>query len=47
MPLPPTANDLLGVSPSLVADLTQPEGPVEFDDSIDEDVPGVRVEDDG
>lgn len=47
VPLPPTVNDLLGVSPSLVADLTQPEGPVEFDEGIDEDVPGVRVEDDG
>ena len=47
VPLPPTVNDLLGVSPSLVADLSQPEGPVEFDDNIDADVPGVRVEDDG
>ena len=47
VPLPPTVNDLLGVSPSLVADLSQPEGPVEFDENIDADAPGVRVEDDG
>ena len=47
VPLPPTVNELPGVSPSLVADLSQPEGPVEFDDSLDEDSPGVRVEDDG
>ena len=44
VPLPPTVNDLVGVSPSLVADLSQPEGPVDFDDSLDEDSPGVRVE---
>lgn len=47
VPLPPTVNDLLAVSPSLVANLSQPEGPVEFDESLDEDVPGVRVEDGG
>lgn len=47
VPLPPTVNDLPGVSPSLVADLTQPEGPVDFDGSLDEDSPGVRVEDNG
>ena len=44
VPLPLTVNDLLGVSPSLVADLSQPEGPVEFDEDIDENVPGVRVD---
>ena len=47
VPLPPTVNDLLVVSPSLVADLSQPEGPVEFDENLDENVPGVRVEDGG
>ena len=47
VPLPPTIDLLPGVSPSLVANLSQPEGPVEFDDSLDEDSPGVRVEDDG
>ena len=47
VPLPPTVNDLVAVSPSLVANLSQPEGPVEFDDSLNEDSPGVRVEDDG
>ncbi len=45
VPLPTTVNDLLGVSPSLVADLTQPEGPVEFDDNIGENVPGVGLQD--
>ncbi len=44
VPLPPTVNDILEVSPALVADLSQPEGPVDFDDSFDEDAPGVRVE---
>ncbi len=47
VPLPLAVGDLLGVSPSLVANLSQPEGPVDFDESIDENVPGVRVEDDG
>ncbi len=47
VPLPLTVSDLLGVSPSLVADLSQPEGPVEFEEDFDEDVPGVRVEGDG
>ena len=47
VPLPPAIDDLLAVSPSLVADLSQPEGPVEFDETLNEDVPGVRVEDDG
>ncbi|MCY3577273.1 MAG: hypothetical protein OXH53_08160 [bacterium] len=45
VPLPLTVNDLLGVSPSLVADLSQPEGPVQFDDSIGGNVPGVEVQD--
>lgn len=47
VPLPPTINDLLGVSPSLVADLSQPEGPVQFDESLDENVPGVQLPDGG
>ncbi len=48
VPLPPTASDLLQVSPSLVADLQQPEGPVPIDGGEpDGEVPGVRVEDDG
>ncbi len=47
VPLPPSVDNLLGVSPALVADLSQPEGPVEFDDSLDADVPGVRLEEDG
>ncbi|MCY4193500.1 MAG: hypothetical protein OXF04_04280 [bacterium] len=47
VPLPLTVGDLLGVSPSLVADLSQPEGPVEFEGELDEDVPGVRVQDEG
>ena len=47
VPLPPTINDLLGVSPSLVADLSQPEGPVEFDESLEADVPVPRLEEDG
>lgn len=45
VPLPPTINDLLGVSPSLVADLSQPEGPVQFDDNLGENVPGAGVQD--
>ncbi len=47
VPLPLTVNDLVLVSPALVADLSQPEGPVPFEEDIDEDIPGVRVEDDG
>ena len=48
VPLPLTVNDLLGVSPSLLNEFGDENyGPVEFDDSMDEDVPGVRVEDDG
>lgn len=45
VPLPPTVNNLLGVSPSLVADLSQPEGPVEFDDNIGEDLPVPGLQD--
>ena len=45
VPLPPTVTDLLGVSPSLVADLSQPEGPVEFDDNIGEDLPVPGLQD--
>ncbi len=45
VPLPPTINKLLGVSPSLVADLSQPEGPVQFDDNLGENVPGAGVQD--
>ena len=44
VPLPPTVNNLLGVSPSLVANLTQPEGPVEFDGFNADEVPTVLLE---
>ncbi len=47
VPLPPTISDLTGVSPSLVADFRQPEGPVPIEVDVDEDSPGVRVEEDG
>lgn len=47
VPMPPTINDLTAVSPSLVANLQQPEGPVPIDIQPDDESPGVRVEDDG
>ncbi len=47
VPLPPSVNELLAVSPSLVEDLTQPEGPVEFEEDIDPEAPSVRLEEDG
>ena len=47
VPLPPTIGDLLGASPSLVQDLglDQPEGPVQFDDDLEGNVPGAGVQD--
>ncbi|MCY3967927.1 MAG: hypothetical protein OXE04_05905 [bacterium] len=47
VPLPLTVGDLLAVSPALVEDLSQPEGPVEFDTDLDPEAPAVRLEEDG
>ncbi len=47
VPPPPTINDLLSVSPSLTANLQQPEGPVRIEETPEGEIPGVRVEDSG
>lgn len=45
VPLPLTVNDLLGVSPSLLNQFGDDDyGPVEFDEDIDDNAPGARVE---
>lgn len=46
VPLPPTVNVLLSASPALVEDLSQPEGPVEFDEDINPEAPAVRLDED-
>ena len=45
VPLPLTVNDLVSVSPSLLNQFGDDDyGPVEFDEDIDDNAPGVRVE---